>query len=390
MQARKLDDQQRASLLDRLFRRLSKLDDDSLIQLETITRAAESGAPIAIPQSQQAPTKADPDQLSRRYFLASLLAGGVLAASAGGAAAVALTNNEVRQWLSEQGWLPPDTPQLPTGTPGPSPIPSLPPQAQNEISSLQGQVFSLTTERDSLREQLAAATTQLTTLQSNHDIASELVNLYKQLEVIDIDGIITAALAAIGVPIVAIEAIRQALNGGATVIVRLLESVEDQLPLIAAGLDWLEDQVDSLALTLTTLREALEITGNTPLAQGATRFVSSVLDLLPFGVGQNIKRGLQLMGEVIARLPDLLNNVSARLLLPARALIVSDKQTGLYSILLQPVRDQLLTPAQQMIANAENLNTVYNNQLAQPTQTALEERARIRAEISQKAGAFGS
>src|SRR6266542_3038307 len=98
MQAQKLDDQQRATLLDRLFRRLSKLDNDSLIQLESMTRVAESGGSLVVPQARQVHSKSDPDQISRRYFIASLFAGGVLAASAGGAAAVALNNNDVRQW----------------------------------------------------------------------------------------------------------------------------------------------------------------------------------------------------------------------------------------------------------------------------------------------------
>jgi hypothetical protein len=41
-----------------------------------------------------------------------------------------------------------------------------------------------------------------------------------------------------------------------------------------------------------------------------------------------------------------------------------------------------------MVANAENLNTVYNQQLAQPVQSVLDQRAKIRAEITKKAGAL--
>jgi hypothetical protein len=52
------------------------------------------------------------------------------------------------------------------------------------------------------------------------------------------------------------------------------------------------------------------------------------------------------------------------------------------------VREQVLAPAQQMVANAENLNTVYNSQVAKPVQDALDTRAKIRAEISKKAGAL--
>src|SRR5258706_15816910 len=77
---RTLDEKQRATLLDRLFRRIGKLDDDSLIRLETMTRPAETGGAIAAPAKAQG----DPDQQSRRYFITALLAGGIPAASGGG------------------------------------------------------------------------------------------------------------------------------------------------------------------------------------------------------------------------------------------------------------------------------------------------------------------
>ena len=56
--------------------------------------------------------------------------------------------------------------------------------------------------------------------------------------------------------------------------------------------------------------------------------------------------------------------------------------------MLRPVREQVLTPAQQMVANAENLNTIYNTKVAQPVQSVLDQRAQIRAEILKKAGAL--
>ena len=59
-----------------------------------------------------------------------------------------------------------------------------------------------------------------------------------------------------------------------------------------------------------------------------------------------------------------------------------------FDLLLRPVREQVLAPAQQMVANAENLNTVYNKQVAQPVQSVLDQRAQIRAEILKKAGAL--
>src|SRR5437016_1744802 len=116
---RTLDEKQRATLMDRLFRRIGKLDDESLIRLETMTRAVDNGGAIAAPAS----PKGNPGQLSRRYFVTTLLAGGILAASAGGVAALALDDENVKDWLRQEGWLPTPTTSEPTVTPGPSMTP---------------------------------------------------------------------------------------------------------------------------------------------------------------------------------------------------------------------------------------------------------------------------
>ncbi len=396
---RTLDDQQRAILLDRVFRRIGRLDDQSLIQFDEMIKTVETGKMPA--QVVPAPSKpqVDADRLSRRYFLAALVAGAVVAAASGGAAAVALSDEQVRQWLAEQGWMTTSTP--PAATPGPSPTlfasppPTLPAAVRNQIAALQNQVASLTTERDNLREQVVSlggqvrdANGQIVDLKSKNGDLLDLADLYRQLEGVNLDQVITAALNSLGVTVLAIDTVRTALNTGIALAVRVLQGIEDQLPLIAAGVDWLERQVATLSAGLRAFQTALAVTGSAPLTQSITNFVSQVLDILPFGVGQNTKLALQAMGDVLSSLPDLLNNVNVMVLEPLRTWVGTDNQGGLRDSLLHPLREQLLTPAQQIVANAENLNTVYNTQLAQPVQSALDQRAKIRSAIDKKAGAI--
>ncbi|MEP7286486.1 MAG: hypothetical protein ABI947_12030 [Chloroflexota bacterium] len=391
---RTLDEQQRATLLDRLYRRIGKLDDNNLIQLEAMTRVAESGQSIVVapaatlPSKSKPASKPEPNQVSRRYFLMTLVAGGLLTAGIGSAAVLALGDEGTRHWLGEQGWLPTETLPPPSVTPGPTPIPTLPVEARNQIAQLQNQLIALTTERDTLNQQLTGTTQQLTALQSSNDHAQGLLDLYNQLESTNLDEIVAGALAALGIPILAIETVRTALSAGVVLAVRILQSIEEQMPLIAAGIDWLNDQVALLSTSIQSLQQALQVSANTPVAKAVTDFISSVLDLLPFGIGQDVKTALKAMGEVVAKLPDFLNNVSVRLIGPARAWIVSGGEGGLHDLLLRPMREQVLSPAQQMVANAENLNSVYNSQLAQPAQNALDQRARIRIEITKKAQAL--
>jgi hypothetical protein len=403
-----LDDQQRALLLDRLFRRISKLDNSRLTELDQLIRAEVGDTTgrqpvppiVRRPQpSQRSPLT--PDQRSRRYFLATLAAGSVMLAAAGGAAAVAVNDENVRRWLAEQGWLPTPTPNLPTPTPGPSPTlelmlePTFPAAARNQIAALQNQLATLTAERDDLRQQVTAlsgqvkdANGQIDDLRARNGAFRELFDLYKQLEDLNIDRVITTALAAVGVPVLAIVTIRAALDAGVGLTARIFQAIEDQMTLIAAGLDWLDKQLARLTAGVRAIQTALAVTSNSRLAQAMQDFISQVLDMLPFGAGQNIKAVLQAMGEVLNRLPELLDNVNVMLIEPARAWIVPGKEGGLYDLLLRPVREQVLAPAQQMVANAENLDTVYNQQLAQPVQGLLDQRAKIRAEIIKKTGAL--
>jgi hypothetical protein len=400
-----LNDQQRATLLDRVFRRVGSLDDQNLMELDRMIQAAERGLQIkpAVAQPVTAPSKAkvNQDQVSRRYFLAALTAGVVLAAGAGGAASVALSDDSVRKWLAEQGWLPTPTSSAPTPTPGPSPTlaasqpPTFPAAARNQIAGLQNQVAQLTTERDNLRQQVANlggqvrdANGQIIDLKAKNDNFLGLIDLYKQLEGIGVDQVINAALASLGTTLLAIDTVKIALNGGIALTARVLQGVEDQLPLISAGIAWLEEQVSKLMIGIRAFQTAMAVSTNTPTTKAISDFMSQLLDMLPFGVGQNIKAGLQALGDVLNHLPELLSNVSVMVLEPLRVWIGSNGQGGLRDSLLRPLREQLLAPAQQIVANAENLNTVYNTQVAQPVQNALDQRAKIRGEINKKAGAL--
>ncbi len=405
-----LNDQQRATLLDRVFRRVGNLDDQALIDLDRMIQAAEKGQPInqqvspnsqPVAQSVRTKYQAEPDRLSRRYFLATLTAGVALAAGAGGAASLALSDDNVRKWLADQGWLPTPTSSLPTPTPGPSPTlpasppPTFPAAARNQIAALQNQVAQLTTDRDNLRQQVVSlggqvrdANGQIVDLKAKNDNFQGLIDLYKQLEGINLDQVITTALASLGVSLLAIDTVRLALNGGIALTARVLQTVEDQLPLISAGIAWLEEQVTRLMAGIRAFQTAMAVSANTPTAQAISSFISQLLDMLPFGVGQDMKAGLQALGDVLNHLPELLNNVSVMVLEPLRAWVGTNGQGGLRDSLLRPLREQLVAPAQQIVANAENLNKVYNTRVAQPVQSALEQRTRIRGEIIKKAGAL--
>src|SRR5258708_38003615 len=189
------DQQQRAVLLDRLYRSVGKLDNHSLMVLEQLLQDVTKGDTLDL--AEPASTSTPGDQVSRRYFLATLLAGGVIVASAGGAGVVALNDDRVRNWLEEQGWLPTGTPIPASGTPGPSPTPTLSAQARAQLATLNSQIVSLTSERNGLQQQLTDANSQLSQVQANNTLAQGLLDLYRQLENVNLDQLVTDALGAL-------------------------------------------------------------------------------------------------------------------------------------------------------------------------------------------------
>jgi hypothetical protein len=122
------------------------------------------------------------------------------------------------------------------------------------------------------------------------------------------------------------------------------------------------------------------------VADSTTRFTADVANAMTFSSDES-RVAVQAMGALVARLPAFLNNVNQQTIAPTRTWIVPDQQSGLYKLLITPLRNGLLTSLQQLINSAENVKVIYNEKLAQPAQRVLEQRGRIRADIKQVAGA---
>jgi hypothetical protein len=259
------------------------------------------------------------------------------------------------------------------------------------IAELEQSLTAVAAERDTLRRQVDALTSDNQRLAAEKDqlVADNtrlqgVVALYGNLEATDLDGTINTAFQELTPVVSGLDA--SALDQGATEVATALAAVEAQIPVIDAGLGWLDRESAALQANFRAFQSSLALPSGADMTAASARFANDMADALPITVGQGSRVALQTMGAIVARLPDFLNNVSKLVLTPARQWVAASGQQGINARLLTPVRDRLLTPARQTVDGVQNIKLIYNNKLLSPAQRALQQRSVIRAEISQKSG----
>ncbi len=381
---------QRAALLDRVYRRISLLDDEALAQLDRLITTADRVEFY----EEAGPSR----RLTRRGFLVGLLVGGASVGALGGGAWL-LQQQEAQASLAAA----PTPPQAvqPTLHGEPLSATAAPATAspdttlhteiddlRRQLADSQGERLAMRTELDSARAEASQLATELQTSRNDVAYLQQVVALYRQMEAAGLDNLLLAGLGPLGVALLAIQTGRDALSAGIEEAAARLATVEVQSPVIANGLLWLEEQINLLAQTLQSLEDTLSgvVEPVAPVAQQIGDFIGEVLRLLPFGVGDQIRRGLEAIALILTHIPELIASINPLLITPLRQWVSPDETKGLVAEVVQPISEHLISPAQGMVDSTTALETTYNEQLATPVGTALDMRAEIRRQIIALAG----
>lgn len=316
---------------------------------------------------------------ARRGFLARLLVGGVAAAALGGSAAFYY---DQRRREAE-----PEFVVLPNGADV-----TVEGQAQllDRIGEIEAALAAMTADRDRLAEELARTNDDLTLVRGDLDDAQveleeqrRLNTLWEQLDAIGLDDLLDTALLLAGSALVRVLQVIVLLRTGIAAAQAVLNGFVAVFPGPQAGIRWLGRQVLALASNLEWLGQQIEqaIEPSDSLTAMVAEFVLWVLDRLPFGVGSRAQAGLEAMQTIVNDLPDLLAGLNDDVLDPLADWFGADEERNLLGALVDPVVENAIEPGESVLEAVGEFETVYKENLVDPVQGALAQRAALRDEI---------
>ncbi len=398
--------EQRQALVRQVARRLEKLDDSLLAELESHTRPGKAAAAALAAENDEAAPG-----LSRRNFLRDVLIYTGAGLALGGGAAVAAD-----QWRS--------------GTPGASA--PLDEAAGVVVQGLQGQVDESAAQVTMLQQSLAVAESALqdarlelsTALTENANLKNDLtashstllqtqqtadglrgqlgeaqakleqyrglIALFDSLDAIPLDSAIVSGLASAAVSFGSVLGLAPLVAQGLAAARSLFTDLENQFPALRAGLDWLKERLDGLENGVATVEAAAEnaVDRLDPAANRLAQLIDYILGHLPFGIGRSIKGALEAVNDVYHSLPDLILGTRGQVV-NVLGEKLGEGKAGLSKTVLQPVRETAFAPAEQLVAQVETLHQTYVRDLHDPLVGALDRRNAVRQDIAAYRAANG-
>ncbi len=326
----------RDELHRRLVDRLNQLDDEALEQLDQLL-----GESIFAPHPADS-SQDEPRLLSRRQLLAGLLAGG----------AVLGTSNLATAWYArEQGLL--------AGR-----------QAGAEAARAQ---------------MMAEAGPAWHQMQTEIDALRGLVAHYEALESIDLDSAVAGSIERFEAAIASLRAVSRPVVNGIDTVRSGLEPFEAAVPAIRQGIAHVDDALNALDERLEALRQVLaEIVERAePIADSLGAFFNTVLDRIPFGVGERIELVVQRLRQLTEAVPETVATVRERLLSPLRTTWFADPaEGGVEAGLLAPIRTRLLDPTEQLLSSLDDVATNWQREVVEPARQALAQRETARKALA--------
>jgi hypothetical protein len=214
-----------------------------------------------------------------------------------------------------------------------------------------------------------------------------LVTLYEDLEKAGLDAILQTGMAAVALPLQALEVGAKTLKDGLDRVEEAVLSLEEALPTARESILWLEGQVSALADGVESLEmalsQAVEKVGDTRVGEVLRDFVAMILDNLPFGLGDKIRGVLEGLVGLITGLDDLIAGINTRLLDPMRGKWFSAEEgKGVQASLVDPLVEHILDPLEEHLGDLATLLDTWQQKLMAPTRAALEQRAKVRENIA--------
>jgi hypothetical protein len=187
---------------------------------------------------------------------------------------------------------------------------------------------------------------------------------------ISIDGLelgITALESGVGLVdrgVSAIENAFPAIRSGLRLVERLVQRVEERLT--------------RLQELMSDVQEVVS-----PFSDAVGSFFSSLVERIP-GVGPTIVDALDRMSELLGSLPDIIGQIRSDLLQPLQEdWFTDDEESGLKGTLLNPLQEELLEPLEDFLGDLVDAIDEWQQELIDPLEEALTKREVIKEQITE-------
>jgi hypothetical protein len=221
-----------------------------------------------------------------------------------------------------------------------------------------------------------------------------LVELYEELEKVGLDKILEVGMSALALPMAAVEAGAKALKAGLDWAEEAIQTVADAVPSAHDGLVWLQTQVSAVADGIEKLEsgigKALDKVTDNPVGEALKDFSGTVLDSLPFGLGDKFRDALDGLVGLVTSVDELIEGINTHLLEPLEEKWFSEEDgKGVGGTFLDPLVNNVFDPLQAHLENLALLADDWQNNLVEPTTLALTERTEIREQIARYKDEYG-
>jgi hypothetical protein len=264
-------------------------------------------------------------------------------------------------------------------------------QLATSLNTSQADLTAAQSANATLQAQLETVQAALETVNAKLLRSGELVGLYAQLDAIGLDGIVDGGLGLVTGALTTLGEPASALRGGVAAARGLLSNFELTLPEVKDAMAWLGEQVVRLKVGLWSVESSAQSTVNsavTGMAAVFGGFVGFVLDHLPFNIGDRVRATLSAVQTVLTGTTDMTNQAADRVLLKISK-HVEDGPSNWGATLVTPLRDQALTPADDVLAGLASAEATYAASLKDPAANALAQRRAVREQIAAFRAAHG-
>jgi hypothetical protein len=213
-----------------------------------------------------------------------------------------------------------------------------------------------------------------------------LVALYAQLEKVGIDAIILTGMNIVGGALGTVKAGMRLVRDGIATVQGALKAFQDKL-------DDLRKATEGATQVLTDLQQRLlaaqaliggALGSALSLTESIRNFFNSLIDKIPFGIGDNVRRAIDALVNLIRAIPSTIDVITAQLLKPLNDFFFAgNSKPAVQTSLFDPIVNNLLKPLDQFLGDVETALNRWEADFAKPVQGALEQRAQIRSQIDE-------